>query len=248
MKKELKRQIKQDDLREGVEHAGQWARGHSDELRIGLLVAAVLVLLIAGISYFQQYRKTEAERAFAEATELFHAPVAGERPAGDPRPTPQGSVTHATEKEKYEKAMAAFDGVHRRYGSTPAGLRARYYAALCSIELGNFADADKELKDIAGKGGDALEPALARLALAESARRQGKTQDAIDAYRKLVDDPKQPLPRDHALMRLATLLEETEKKAEAAKEFRLLADQFPRSVYAPEARRRADALDTALQG
>jgi TolA-binding protein len=246
MKKELKRQIKQDDLREGVEHAGQWARGHSDELRIGILVAAVIVLLIAGIAYFQQYRKAEAERAFAEASDVFHGPVAGEQP--DPAPAPAGVTTYATDQEKYEKAMAAFDGVHRRYGSTPAGLRARYYSALCGIELGKFADADKELKDIATKGGDALEPALARLALAESARRQGKTQDALDAYRKLVDDPKQPLPRDHALMRLATLLEETEKKAEAAKEFRLLAEQFPRSVYAPEARRRADALDSAQQG
>lgn len=247
MKKELKRQIKQDELREGVEHAGQWARGHSDELRIGILVAAVLVLLVAGISYFQQYRKAEAERAFAEATEIFHSPVAGEQT--DPTaPTPAGTTTYPTEKEKFEKAMAAFDGVHRRYGSTPAGVRARYYSALCGIELGKFAEAEKELKDIAGKGGDALEPALARLALAESARRQGKTQDAIDAYRKLVDDAKQPLPRDHALMRLATLLEETEKKAEAAKEFRTLAEQFPRSVYATEARRRAEALDSALQG
>lgn len=244
MKKELKRQIKQDELREGVEHAGQWARGHSDELRIGVLVAAVLVLLIAGISYFQQYRKSEAERAFTEATEIFHAPVAGEQQD----PAPAGTTTYATDKEKYEKAMAAFDGVHRRYGSTPAGLRARYYSALCGVELGKFAEADKELKDIAGKGGDALEPALARLALAESSRRQGKTQDAIDAYRKLVDDQKHPLPRDHALMRLATLLEQTEKKAEAAKEYRTLAEQFPRSVYASEARSRADAIEAAQQG
>jgi TolA-binding protein len=244
MKKELKRQIKQDELREGVEHAGQWARGHSDELRIGILVAVVLVVLVAGLGYFQQYRKAEAERAFSEAAEIFHAPVAGEQK----EPAPAGITTYATEKEKYEKAMAAFEGVQRRYGSSPAGLRARYYSALCGLELGKFADAEKELKDIAGKGGDGLEPALARLALAESARRQGKNQDAIDAYRKLVDDPKQPLPRDHALMRLATLLEETEKKAEAAKEFRQLAEQYPRSVYASEARRRADALDSALQG
>jgi TolA-binding protein len=244
MKKELKRQIKQDELREGVEHAGQWARGHSEELRVGILVAAVLVVLIGGIGYFQQHRKSEAERAFAEAAEIFHAPVQGEQKD----PIPATTQSYPTDKEKYEKAMAAFDGVRRRYGSTAAGVRARYYSALCAMELGKFEDADKDLKEIAARGGDALEPALARLALAESARRQGKPQEAIEAYRKLVDDPKIPLPRDHALMRLATLLEETEKKAEAAKEYRQLVEQFPRSVYATEARTRAEALESAQQG
>jgi TolA-binding protein len=246
MKKELKRQIKQDELREGVEHAGQWARGHSDELRIGVLVVAVLALLVGGIAYFQQHRKAEAERAFSEAAEIFHAPVQGEQ--SESAPAPASNQTYATAKEKYEKAMAAFDGVRRRYGSTTAGQRARYYSALCAMELDKFADADKELREIAAKGGDALEPALARLALAESARRQGHTQEAIEAYRKLIEDSKQPVPRDHALMRLATLLEETEKKTEAGAAYRQLAEQFPRSVYAPEARRRADALDTAQQG
>ena len=246
MKRELKRQIKQDELREGVEHAGQWAKGHTDELRIGVLVAAVVVLLIGGIAYFQQHRKAEAERAFSDAAEIFHAPVVGEAPESAPPST--SNQTYASEREKYEKAMGAFEGVYRRYGSTPPGQRARYYSALCAIELGKFVDADKELREIAAKGGDALEPALARLALADSARRQGHTQDAIEGYRKLVEDAKQPLPRDHALMRLATLLEETEKKAEAIAAYRQLAEQFPRSVYAPEARQRADALDTARQG
>jgi TolA-binding protein len=246
MKKELKRQIKQDDLREGVEHAGQWAVGHSDELRIGVLVVAVVGLLIGGIAYFQQHRKAEAERAFSDAAQIFHGQVKGEQ--AEPAPAPASAETYATEKEKYEKAMGAFDGVYRRYGSTPPGQRARYYSALCAMELGKYADADKELREIASKGGDSLEPALARLALAESARRQGHAQDAIEAYRKLVEDTKQPLPRDHALMRLATLLEETEKRAEARDAYRKLVEDFPRSVYAPEARQRADALDTAQQG
>ena len=209
-------------------------------------MGVVLLILVGGIAYFQQHRKTQAEQAFSEAATIFHAPVAGEQQ--EPTPVPAGVETYTTAKDKYEKALAAFEGVERRYGSTTAGQRARYYAALCAMELGKFADADKDLKEIAAKGGDALEPALARLALAESARRQGHAQEAIDAYRKLVEDTKQPLPRDHALMRLATLLEETEKKAEAGAAYRQLAEEYPRSVYAPEARRRADALDPTQQG
>ncbi|MGH9884164.1 MAG: tetratricopeptide repeat protein [bacterium] len=246
MKKELKRQIKQDELREGVQHAGQWAVGHSDELRIGVLVAAVIVVLVGGIVYFQQHRKAQAERAFSDAAQVYHAQVKGEQV--EPAPAPTSGETYANDKEKYEKAKGAFEGVYRRYGATAAGQRARYYAALSAMELGQYADADKELREIAAKSGDSLEPALARLALAESARRQGHAQEAIEAYRKLVEDTRQPLPRDHALMRLASLLEETEKRAEARAAYRQLAEEFPRSVYAAQARARADALDTAQQG
>jgi outer membrane protein assembly factor BamD (BamD/ComL family) len=57
-----------------------------------------------------------------------------------------------------------------------------------------------------------------------------------------VDDPSPSLPRDHALMTLATVLEEARRMPEAAASYERLADEFPSSVYADEARRRVEYL------
>ena len=79
-------------------------------------------------------------------------------------------------------------------------MRARYYAALANLELGKTAEAEEELKELASGGDDALGPGLARLALADIHRGSGRWDQAVEGYRKIVDDAGSAVPRDHALM------------------------------------------------
>ena len=114
------------------------------------------------------------------------------------------------------------------------------------MEAGQATEAEKVLGQVAAlRAPEALEPALARLALGELYRRSGKIDQAVDAFRQVVDDAQAPVPRDYALISLAATLEEAKRPTEARAAYERLGQDFPASVYAGEARRRAEFLQTA---
>ena len=125
-----------------------------------------------------------------------------------------------------------------------AGLRAKYFAALSRLELGQYAEAEKSLKEIQARGAG-LEPDLARLALASLYRRSGQVDKAVEAYRAFATNPSASLPRDHALMSAAQTLEDARRFPEAPATYRQLTEEFPASVFASAARARAEYLATA---
>lgn len=238
MKKELRDEIKQDEFASGLEQGLAWINAHRDEVRIGAGVLIVLLAAGGALGYFQGQRAREADRAFREALAAFEAPVASELAAGADRPSGQ---VFATAEEKYKTAAAAFEGVDRRFGSSKAGLRAKYYAALSRLELGQNAEAEKALKEIQSQGGG-LEPELARVALANLYRRTGQVDKAVEAYRGLATNPAANVPRDFALLSAAQTLEDAKRWAEARAAYRQVFEDFPASVYAQEARARAEYL------
>jgi hypothetical protein len=241
LKKELKDEIKQDELASGLERLAAWAARHRDELRIGVLVVVVLAGALLALVHFRDRRLREADRALRDALTTFEAPLTAELPAGGERPS--GAV-FATAEEKYKTAAAAFEGVERRYGSSAAGVRAKYFAALSRLELGQYAEAEKALKEIQARGAG-LEPDLARLALADLYRRSGQVDKAVEAYRSFASNPSASLPRDHALMSAAQTLEDARRFGEARAAYRQLAEEYPASVFAASARTRAEYLATA---
>jgi hypothetical protein len=238
LRKELREEIKQDEFASGLEQAITWISAHKDEVRIGAGVAIVLLAAAGSLGYFQGQRAREADRAFRDALATFEAPVASELTPGADRPAGQ---VFATSEEKYKTAAAAFEGVERRYGSSKEGLRAEYYAALARVELGQYAEAEKALREIQSRG-PGLESDLARLALADTLRRSGQVDKAVEAYRGIASNPSANMPRDYALLCAARTLDDAKRWAEARAAYRQLVEEFPASVYAAEARARAEYL------
>jgi tetratricopeptide (TPR) repeat protein len=237
MKSELKHKIKQDELLTGVEHASGWASAHRDEVRVTLLAVVVLALAAVGYGSYRSHRLASAEKAFDDALMIFHAPVAGE-----PDAALTGGTVYPSAAEKNQKAAAAFQEISKRYGSSATGRRARYYAALAQLELGKTAEAEAELKELSSGGDDALVRGLSRLTLADIHRSNGRFDPAVEAYRKIIDDAGSAVPRDHALMGLASTFEEAQRTPEALQAYRRLIDEFPSSVYVSDAKRRSEYL------
>ncbi len=238
MKKELKRQIKEDELVTGMGQAMTWATQHRETLRLGGLVALVVIAALLAFSWFRSSRAGESEAAFAEALQTFHAQVTTEAP---PPGQPPPASTFATSQEKYTKAVGQFDGVASRWGSLPAGQRARFYAALCRLELGQNDAARQALTELAGTRDQGL-AGQARLALAQAQARAGQFDAAVDGLRKLADEPPALVPRDVILMTLAATLEDAKRAEEARGAYERVALEHPESGFAAEARRRADYL------
>jgi tetratricopeptide (TPR) repeat protein len=241
--KGLKKHIKEDELVSGFQKLLAWGMSHRDEVRLTAGIVVVVAAVVGGVSYYTSHRRLEAGLAFAEAFEVMSAKVTSDLPAGADKPT---GLSFATSEEKYKKAAAAFEGIGRRYPSLPVGQRALYFGALARLELGDTAAAETVLKDIAARReAGALEPAVARLALAELYRRGGQLDKAVESYRQFAGDTTVPMPRDYALMELASCQEEAKKPAEARASYERLLQEFPASVYAQEARRRAEFLASA---
>lgn len=240
MKRELKKQIKQDEFVSWLDHTVAWVQAHEREVKVtGAVVLAVAIGWL-GLSTYLKGRARAADEAFAAALRTFHAPLAGEAAQA-----PQAK-TYATAAERYRQAAQEFAEVHRKYGSQGGGRRARYYEGLSRLELGQYDEAQKALSEVASSGDDELATDLARLQLAELEKRRGRVDEALKMYRQMVDDASLDVPRDHVLMSLCSTLEDARRLPEAREAYRRLADEFPDSVYAPEARRRAEYLAPAV--
>ncbi len=237
MDKELRHELKRDEVGDAL----QEARGFLTRAEVVKPALAVigLFLVLIGLYYGQKFRVGSAESAFARATEVYHAKVGA--PLGA---TPGTGETFSNAADKFQKAKSMFDEVAKSYSSMPAGRRARYYSALCLADLGQLKEAEAALKEIAAlRDPGAIEPAMARLRLAEIVLQQpGRGKDAAAFYKSLIEDDASGIPKDRLLFGLAESLESAGEKLEARRAYGDLMNRHPQSPYAQDARQKVDAL------
>ena len=238
MDKELKNELRRDEIGDALQEARGFLT-RSEVMKPALAVVG-LFLVLFGLYYGQKFRASGAESAFARATEVFHAEVGA--PA---TPATGATETFKTASDKFQEAKTLFDEVARSYGSMPAGRRARYYSALCLAELGQLKEAEEALKEIASlRDPAAIEPAMARLRIAEIVLLGGRGKEAAAFYKALIADEGSGLPKDRLLFGLAESLEAAGEKLEARRAYTDLVNRHPQSPYAQDARQKIDALAT----
>jgi len=230
--KEMK--YKHDPMIRFYERTQDWLqeKGRPFVLAIGIVVG--IIVLYAAVSYYLDYRKANAEAAYADAVEKFNAPV---QDPGTPVTTPQTGKTYNDEQTKWQDAADAFERLASSY-SGYYGAIGRYYAGVCYLHI----DRDKGLnllEQVANKK-DPPTSDLARLALAENYAVNGDNEKAISMYEQLLNTSTSMKPAIE--LGLGKIYEKTGDKEKAVEAY-LEAARPDRSADAgSEAEKRLQAL------
>lgn len=195
--------LKHDALVDHAQSALGWIEEHKSQvLLFAGIVIAVIALGVGGILFYQ-HRQQQASIAFGAAMDIYSAPVA--QPGTPAQP---GVRTYPSAVARAQAANAAFLQVARNYGSTDSGKNALYFAGLTYSEMGNAAQAQTTLQQVAREGDKNL-AALADLALANLDQQTGRTADAIQLLNQLAAHPTSTVPASQARLELAGIYEKT---------------------------------------
>ncbi|HEX8293261.1 MAG TPA: tetratricopeptide repeat protein [Pyrinomonadaceae bacterium] len=180
--------------------------GKGRTLLYALAGAVALVALLLAFNWWRERRADAARLALGQAIKIAEAPVS-------PTPQPnQTGQTFATERERAQKAVEAFQKVQNDYGS-PYKELARYFAAASLLTV----DRPKGLSELEAlsKGGDADVSARARFALAQAREADAQYDAAAPLYQELLKNDAGPVSPNAVKLRLAAVYEKQGKKDDA---------------------------------
>jgi len=232
-----RKELKKDEFVQEVSHTVEYVAAHRQPIVVWSAVVGGLLVVVLGGYLLWNKRNTDASDSLSRALRTFHGTVL---PAGSPPPPGSNEKFYATDKEKYTTALQEFQAVAGKYSMMRPGEYARYYVGLCQLQLGNMAEAQKELTALAESRNEQV-GAMARFALASALASQGKLDDAEKHYRYLIDHPTAEVPKTVTQMTLGTYLRSNKPK-EAEKIFRELEQQQVSPKLAEMAKRQLAEL------
>jgi predicted negative regulator of RcsB-dependent stress response len=233
-----RKELKQDKVRETFEHGAEAVLSHTK-----LAGIAVLVLLLAGMGYFgwkiYADRQTgEAQAALDDAMKIYNAPL-----AVPGQPTLPGDITYVDPNQRAQDAETKLAAVADKFPSTKPGKLARYYAALCLMDLDKLNAASEQLSKL-DAGSDKELGALAQFQKALIAERTGKNDEAIKTLRALSTTDSVLVPKPMVLLELAGVLRLTDPK-QATTMYEQIKKDYPNTNIAEQADKELSALHPA---
>ncbi len=241
-KRLTRKEIKEDPIQDALK---QLAQGLSDNAKYLAGAALAVVLVFAAVYSWQRFssgRQEELQSQFAEALEIYHSPLESEVPADGEKPDHQ----FKTAEERSQKALEAFKRLVEEHGGSGVGHFSLYYVALAEHDLGQQEQAVSDLEALIAKSNEPEVSALARNTLAQFYEAGGKTEQAIETWKRLLDGSDSKLPRDGILLKVAQAYETLGNKEEALKEYRKLLAEYPQSTHTRQVQVRVDLLEAAV--
>ncbi len=205
-----RRQLKEDRFAETAREAATWASGHRRPVVWGVGLVVVIALAAAGIVYWLNRQTEQANIELGAAMRTLSEPL---RPAG--APPAEGDAGFATVSERAKAASKQFQAVADKYGYLKAGKIARYMQGSASMQAGDNAAAEQQLK-AAADSRDKDVAALAKMALASLYRSTNRLADAARIYKDVEDHPTETVPKAQAQLEMAAMYESTDPQQAAA--------------------------------
>ncbi len=244
MKTIERHRLKENEVAATLAQAREALEGRGTQLS-WLVAVLVAVGLIGGGYWFWQTRQTsQAGELLAEARGVASAQVAAPPApatpgAAVPAPAPN---TYPTEAARNEAALKKFEAAAAAYPSTQPGLAARFQVASLQAEMGKHAEAEKTFQDVVARDGNGLYGRMARLGIASLQVRSKRFDPAIQTFSELSQRTDSDLPIDGILMQLADAYRLAGRVPDAVRTYSRVADEFPDSPYAADAKTEADRL------
>jgi tetratricopeptide (TPR) repeat protein len=190
-----------------IEDYGKRLEGKGKRI-LYVLCGIILLAIAVGLIYsWQSRRAAEAQAALGKAIEINEAQISASPVPNNP------ALTFPNEKERTEKAIAAFEDVANKYGS-PIKEKAQYFIAVNRLKLDRAA-AMTQLEELS-KSDNAEVAALSKFALAQTNAADGKFDEAVQLYNALLQKQSDAIPADSLNFAIAEIYEKQGKKAEAA--------------------------------
>ena len=181
------------------EFAVRLARGtemvatHRDRFMLAALAVGVIVVAIAGYSWYRGNTTGKAEALLGAAMTTYEAPIV-------PAPTVPGAAqqagTYPTETARSEAALAGFQKIIDEYPSTTAAIAARYHRACALMALRRLSDAEKGFEEAIASAGSTIYGPMSKLGQASVLVASGQFDKALPIYEALAADRDGQLPVD----------------------------------------------------
>lgn len=213
-----KKQV-QDETLIDLSQAKVSAEHFIDRYRNILLGAVAAVVLIGG--GYLVYRYVIVEPRQKEAVEqMFQAQMMFERDSFDLALNNPGG------------GYSGFLEIIDNFGGTPAANSAKYYAGICYLNLGNFADAVQYLEDFSAP--DGMFESLKQGAIGDAYAEQDQMDKAISQYEKAAKADENDMTTPYYLMKLGQLSEKQGNKEEAKKAYETIKAEYPNTEEGAE--------------
>ncbi len=202
-----RKELKKDKFALEVGHTVEYLEHHKRQLVLYGSIALAVVVLVAGLFYYNRRQHTVRQQELRAAIATMEAPVG-------PSPAP-GIQTFSTQADKERAVTQTLTALATRHSGSDEATIAQYYLGALALNQGKFDEAARFLK-VAADSSATDYAALAKYTLAQIDAAQGKTADADKTLRALIAKPSLLVSKEEATLALARLLAPT-KPDEARK-------------------------------
>jgi hypothetical protein len=138
---QTKAALKKDKFITTTTHGLEWASENRRSVitTTAIMLAVIVVVVLGGVIY--NNRSESASVAFGDAMQVYQTPLAQ---AG--QEVPPGMKTYPSTAARAKAANALFLEVANKYGMTPSGKNALYFAGLTEIDAGQTQQAGNDAR------------------------------------------------------------------------------------------------------